>query len=84
MEDLKKIRDKVTSIWSYTELEIGDFSKSGLHKHLKEISSVVNEILTDMDQLNTCSVCNYEICDKCIKEMERNLSNRSLHRVGKK
>ena len=84
MKDLKKIRDKVTSIWSYTELEIGDFSKSGLHKHLREISSIVDEILTDMDQLNTCSVCNYEICDKCIKEMERNLSNRSLHRVGKK
>jgi len=84
MKDLKKIRDKVTSIWSYTELEIGDFSKSGLHKHLTEISTIVNEILNDMDRLNVCSLCNYDICDKCMKEMEKNFSNRPLHRVGKK
>ena len=84
MEDRKKIREKLTSIWSCTELEMDDSPKSELHKNLKKVSSIVNEILIDMDKLNACSVCNYEICDKCIKEMERNLSNKALHRVGKK
>ena len=79
MNDLKKIRNKVTSIWSYTELEMGDFSKGGLQKHINKISSIVDEILLDMDQLNLCYLCsNSEVCNSCSDDMERQMYNEEL------
>ena len=73
MKDLKKIKDKVTSIWSYTELEMGDFSKAGLKKHIEKISSIVNDVLVDLDQVTVCTVCNYDVCNTCSDEMEKQM-----------
>ena len=81
---LSKINAMVYSIYNNTEMDIDDLSKLGLKKNIKAISNKVETILKEISNLKSCTICNYEICDKCIKEMERNLSNRSLHRVGKK
>ena len=73
MKDLKKIKDKIQNIWNYTELEMEDFSNQGLKKHLKAISYIVNDVLEDLDQLNTCSTCNYEMCDNCLSDLHKDL-----------
>ena len=75
MKDLKNIRNKVTSIWSYTELEMGDFSKVGLQKHINKISSIVNEVLDDLDQLKLCTVCDYDVCNDCSDDMEKQMGD---------
>ena len=38
MRQLDRIQDKVEGIWSYTELEISDYSAVGLQKHLSIIA----------------------------------------------
>jgi len=75
MKDLQKIKNKVTSIWSYTELETGDFSRSGLQKHINEISNIVNDVLGDLEELQNCSLCSYEVCDSCSDGLAEGLNS---------
>jgi hypothetical protein len=73
MKDLDKIANKITNIWSYTDMEISDFSTSGLRKHLEAISDIVNDVLCDIEELKPCSVCNHEICEPCLEDMAEEL-----------
>jgi len=75
MNDLDKIKNKIQNIWNYTELEMEDFSSQGLRKHLSSISSIVNDILKDLEEVNTCSTCNYEMCDKCLDDLHKDLGD---------
>ena len=48
-------------------------------KHINKISSIVDEILLDMDQLNLCYLCsNSEVCNSCSDDMERQMYNEEL------
>ena len=68
---VKKIKDKVMSIWNHTEMEMDDLSKAGIKKHIDKISDIVNELIDDIEELKTCSVCSYEVCDTCVDGMEK-------------
>ena len=49
--EVNKIQNKISNIWNYTELEMGDFSTVGLKKHLNAISEIVNDVLFDLESL---------------------------------
>ena len=71
MRQLERIQDKVEGIWSYTELELSDYSAIRLQKHLSIISEIVNDVLDDIENLNTCTVCQTEVCDTCLDDMAK-------------
>jgi len=75
MNDLDKIKNKIQNIWNYTELEMEDFSSQGLRKHLSSISSIVNDVLKDLEEISTCSTCNYEMCDECLNDLHEDLGD---------
>ena len=66
---LTNIKNKVTSIWNYTEMETSDYSKVGLKKHIEKISEIVDDVIGDIEELKSCSLCNYELCDSCVDDM---------------
>ena len=72
---VNKIQKKLSGIWSYTELELSDFSTSGLNKHLEAISMIVNDVLDDLEELKICNICETYgyICEPCLKDMERKI-----------
>ena len=69
--DLNKIKSMVYSIYNNTEVEIDDLSNLGLKKNIQAISDKVEHILQGLEDLNSCSICNYEICDTCVDGMEQ-------------
>ncbi len=71
MRQIEKIQNKIEGIWHYKELELSDYSTIGLKKHLDMISSIVNDILDDIENLNTCTVCQTEVCDTCLDDMAK-------------
>jgi|TARA_R100001530_G_scaffold117862_2_gene85028 hypothetical protein len=73
MKQITEIQNKLTDVWSYTELEMSDFSTVGLKKHLSAISEIVNDVLFDLDKLNTCTVCQTEVCDTCLDDMAKEI-----------
>jgi hypothetical protein len=73
MNDLDKIKNKIQNIWNYTELEMEDFSSQGLKKHLASISDIVNDVLKDLEEVSTCSTCNYEMCNECADDLFEDL-----------
>tara|TARA_R100000995_G_scaffold80933_1_gene53268 strand:- start:36 stop:332 length:297 start_codon:yes stop_codon:yes gene_type:complete len=73
VNDLQDIQNKITNIWSYTELEISDFSTSGLRKHLSAISDIVNDVLYDLEEFKACSMCHSEVCEECLEDMAQEL-----------
>ncbi len=73
MRQIERIQNKIEGIWHYTELELSDYSTIGLKKHLDTISSIVNDILDDIENLNTCTVCQTEVCDTCLDDMAEKL-----------
>ncbi len=68
---LTNIKNKVTSIWSYTEMEMSDYSKAGLKKHIEKISEIVDDVIRDIEELKSCTICSYEVCDECGDEMAK-------------
>lgn len=73
MKQVTTIQNKLTDIWSYTELEMSDFSTVGLKKHLAKISEIVNDVICDLEELNNCTVCRTEVCDTCLDDMAKEL-----------
>ena len=73
MKQLNTIQNKLTDIWSYTELEMSDFSNTGLKKHLAKISEIVNDVLYDLEELNTCTVCQTNVCSTCLDDMAKEI-----------
>ena len=73
MKQVTTIQNKLTDIWSYTELEMSDFSTVGLKKHLAKISEIVNDVICDLEELNNCTVCRTEVCDTCLDDMANEL-----------
>lgn len=71
--EVNKIQNKISNIWNYTELEMGDFSTVGLKKHLDAISEIVNDVLFDLESLNTCTVCQTGVCDACLDDMAKEM-----------
>ena len=71
MKQVTTIQNKLTDIWSYTELEMSDFSTVGLKKHLAKISEIVNDVICDLEDLNNCTVCRTEVCDTCLDDMAK-------------
>ena len=69
--NLRKINAMIYSIYNNTEMDIDDLSKLGLKKNIKAISDKVEIILEEIQNLNSCSICNYEICDTCMDGMEK-------------
>ena len=69
--NLRKINAMVYSIYNNTEIDIDDLSKLGLKKNIKAISDKVEIILEEIQNLNSCSICDYEICDTCMDGMEK-------------
>lgn len=69
--DLNKIKNMVYSIYNNTEVDIDDLSHLGLKKNIKAISDKVEYILKEIEDLNSCSICNYEVCDTCVEGMEQ-------------
>ena len=69
--NLRKINAMVYSIYNNTEIDIDDLSKLGLKKNIKAISDKVEIILEEIQNLNSCSICDYEICDTCMNGMEK-------------
>ena len=72
---VNKIQKRLSDIWSYTELEMDDFSTVGLKKHLESISEIVNDVLFELDKLKICNFCETDgyICEPCLKDMERKI-----------
>ena len=52
-------------------MEMDDLSKAGIKKHIDKISDIVNELIGDIEELKTCSVCSFEVCDTCVDGMEQ-------------
>ena len=71
MRQIEKIQNKIEGIWHYTELELYDYSTIGLKKQVDMISSIVNDILDDIQNINTCTVCQTEVCDTCLDDMAK-------------
>jgi len=71
--EVNTIQNKISNIWNYTELEMSDFSTVGLKKHLDAISEIVNDVLFDLESLNTCTVCQTVVCDTCLDDMAREM-----------
>ena len=53
--------------------EMSDFSNAGLKKHLAKISEIVNDVLYDLEELNTCTVCQTNVCNTCLDDMAKEL-----------
>ena len=72
---VNKIQKKLSGIWSYTELEMDDFSTVGLKKHLEAISEIVNDVLFELEELKICHICGTDgyICEPCLKDMKKNI-----------
>jgi len=70
MKDIEKIKNKISGIWNHTELEMADLSKTGLRKESSAISNIVNDVLADLEDLKSCSLCEYDVCESCSEEME--------------
>jgi len=73
MKDIEKIRNKISSIWNHTELEMSDLSKIGLQKELSAISYIVNSVMNDLDKITTCNVCSKDICSSCLDDMAKSI-----------
>jgi hypothetical protein len=71
--EINKIQKRLSDVWSYTEMEMSDFSTVGLKKHLAKISEIVNDVLCDLEELNTCSVCKFDVCDTCLDDMAKEI-----------
>ena len=71
--EINRIQKKLSDVWSYTELEMSDFSTIGLKKHLAKISDIVNDVLCDLEELNNCTVCRTEVCNTCIDDMAKEM-----------
>lgn len=71
---INHIQNKITDIWSYTELEMSDFSNSGLRKHLSAISGIVNDVLDMIDEFEPCHLCSGKICTDCMDDMAEKLA----------
>ena len=71
--EINRIQKKLSDVWSYTELEMSDFSTIGLKKHLAKISDIVNDVLCDLEELNNCTVCRPEVCNTCIDDMAKEM-----------
>ena len=69
MEELNTLQKQLIKIWHYTELDLDDFSTVGLKKHLSSISHIVNDLLDDLDNYKTCSICTHHICTECLDDM---------------
>ena len=69
--NLRKINAMVYSIYNNTEMDIDDLSKLGLKKNIKAISDKVEIILKEIQNLKFCSICSYEVCDKCDDEISK-------------
>ena len=52
---------------------MSDFSTVGLRSHLSKISDIVNDVLCDLEELNTCTVCQTEVCDNCLYDMAKEM-----------
>tara|TARA_R100001086_G_C11691034_1_gene218540 strand:- start:26 stop:250 length:225 start_codon:yes stop_codon:yes gene_type:complete len=68
---LSKIKNMVYSIYNNTEVDIDELSHLGLKKNIKSISDKVEYILKEIENLKTCSICSYEVCDTCVEGMEQ-------------
>ncbi len=66
---LSKLNAMIYSIYNNTEMDIDDLSKLGLKKNIKAISSKVESILKEIQNLKSCTICSYEVCDECVDEM---------------
>jgi hypothetical protein len=75
MKELEKIKKELSKVFYYTELEMSDFSSIGLQKHISKISEIVNGVLCDLDNLKTCTVCNYEMCDDCLEDLDEDFGD---------
>ena len=73
MKDIEKIRNKISSIWNHTELEMSDLSRIGLQKELSAISRIVNSVMSDLDKITTCNVCSNDICVSCLDDMAKSI-----------
>jgi len=51
LESLEKLQNKLTNIWNHTELEMDDFSTTGLKKELNKISNIVNDLVGDSENI---------------------------------
>lgn len=71
--EINKIQKRLSDVWSYTEMEMSDFSNAGLKKHLAKISEIVNDVLCDLEELNTCSVCKFDVCNTCLNDMAKEI-----------
>jgi len=71
--EINRIQKRLSDVWSYTELEMSDFSTAGLKKHLAKISEIVNDVLYDLEELNTCTVCQTNVCNTCLDDMAKEL-----------
>ena len=71
--EINRIQKKLSDVWSYTELEMSDFSTIGLKKHLAKISDIVNDVLCDLEELNNCTVCRTEVCNTGIDDMAKEM-----------
>tara|TARA_R100000742_G_C4178860_1_gene14664 strand:- start:273 stop:503 length:231 start_codon:yes stop_codon:yes gene_type:complete len=72
---LSKINAMVYSIYNNTEMDIDDLSKLGLKKNIKTISKKVEAILKEIQNLKSCTVCNYDVCGDCLDEMEKQMGD---------
>tara|TARA_R110002020_G_scaffold38994_3_gene116651 strand:- start:297 stop:521 length:225 start_codon:yes stop_codon:yes gene_type:complete len=68
---LSKLNAMIYSIYNNTEMDIDDLSKLGLKKNIKAISSKVESILKEIQNLKSCTICSYEVCDECDDEMAK-------------
>ena len=66
---LSKLNAMIYSIYNNTEMDIDDLSKLGLKKNIKAISRKVEAILEEIQNLKSCTVCSYEVCDACMNGM---------------
>ena len=73
MKDIERIRNKISRIWNHTELEMSDLSRTGLQKELSAISKIVNNVMGDLDNITTCSMCSKQVCVSCINNMANEL-----------
>ena len=71
--EINKIQKRLSDVWSYTEMDMSDFSTTGLKKHLAKISEIVNDVLYDLEELNTCTVCQTNVCNTCLDDMAKEL-----------
>lgn len=76
---ITEIQNKLTNIWNYTELEMSDYSTTGLKKHLAKISEIVNDVIVDLEEFKTCSMCQYNLCEECMDDIAEELDDIAPH-----